>query len=139
MSRNNPILQYMLLLIVGMLMLLAFVGCKVTAPLPMGSTHEKNDSVRTEMRIDTIFRDRWHTEYMRGDTLYIHDSIDRWRIREVHIHDSIDNSRVDTVYQTVEIEKKGNAFLVRSGIALWVIIALIVIAVIAGIVLKFAK
>ena len=76
---------------------------------------------------------------MRGDTCFIHDSIDRWRIRDVYIHDSIDNSRIDTIYQTVQVDKEYKAFLVRSGVALWIIIALLIVAVIVGIIIKFAK
>ena len=122
------------------IVLALLVGCKsVTPAIPTNSHESSCDSIRTETRIDTIYRDRWHTEYMRGDTLIIHDSIDRWRIREVYIHDSIDNSRIDTIYQTVQVEKKGSAFLRNSGIALWVLITLFVVAVIIGIVLKFAK
>ena len=141
MSRQNPILKYLLLLIIGCMILLAFIGCKSMPQLPTPSgTHESSrDSIRTELRIDTIYQDRWHNVYMKGDTVFVHDSIDRWRIHEVYIHDSIDNSRIDTVYQKIEIEKQGSVFLRNSGIALWVILAIIFLAVIVGIVLKFAK
>ena len=92
-----------------------------------------------ELRIDTIYRDRWHKEYQKGDTVFIHDSIDRWHNRYVYIHDSIDNSRTDTVWQQVPVEKKQNMFLRNSGIALWVILTLAFVAMIIGIVIKFAK
>ena len=141
MSRQNPILQYLLLLIIGCMILLAFVGCKSMPqfPTPSGTHESSRDSIRTELRIDTVYQDRWHKEYVKGDTVFIHDSIDRWRIHEVYIHDSIDISRIDTIYQKVEVERKGDAFLRNSGIALWVILAIIFLAVIVGIVLKFAK
>ena len=140
MNRNNPIFKHLLLLIIGCMILLAFVGCKyLPSPIPTDTHEQTRDSIRTELRIDTIYRDRWHTEYRKGDTVFIHDSIDRWRIREVYIHDSIDNSRIDTIYKKVEIEKQGSAFLQRSGIALWIIIALLVVSVIIGIVIKVAK
>ena len=131
-------------LVLGLCMLLGICiltsSCKGTTPaIPTNVSTSTNDNDHKEQRIDTVYRDRWHTEYMRGDTLIIHDSIDRWRIREVYIHDSIDNSRIDTIYQQVQVEKKGSAFLQNSGIALWVLIALFVIAAIIGIVLKFAK
>lgn len=131
---------YFLGLIVISLILLAFVGCKSTQPptLP-NTTHTDRDSIRTELRIDTIHRDRWHKEYQKGDTIFIHDSIDRWHAHYIYIHDSIDNSRIDTIYQTVEVEKKGSEFLQNSGIALWALIALVVIAAIIGVIVKFAK
>lgn len=116
------------------------VSCK-TPQLPTlpNSSDRSHDSIRTEYVHDSVYIDRWHKEIQKGDTIYIHDSIDRWRNKYVYIHDSIDNSRTDTIYQNVEIEKKGSAFLRNSGIALWVLIALFILAVIVGVVLKFAK
>ena len=121
------------------MILLAFVGCNGSKPLASGSSHEKNDSVRTEYRIDTIYRDRVRKEYMRGDTFFIHDSIDRWKIREVYIHDSIDKTRIDTIYRTVEVEKKGSAFWKGSGIAFWILLGILVLGVAIGLIIKFAK
>ena len=116
------------------------VSCKTVTPtLPTNSHDSSRDSIRTEYVHDSVYIDRWHTQYMKGDTCYIHDSIDRWRNKYVYIHDSIDNSRIDTIYQTVHIEKPYKQFLVNSGIALWVLIVLFIIAVIIGIVIKFAK
>ena len=140
MNRQNPILIHLLLLIIGCMISLAFVGCNSVAPaLPTNTSSRTSDSVRTELRIDTIYQDRWHKEYQKGDTVFIHDSIDRWHNKYVYIHDSIDNSRTDTIYRKIQVEKKGSAFLRNSGIALWVIIGLILLAVIAGIFVKFAK
>lgn len=140
MQRNNPILKYLLLLIIGCMILLAFVGCKgAQLPILPNASEKTHDSIRTEYVHDSVYIDRWHREITKGDTIYIHDSIDRWRNKYVYIHDSIDNSRIDTIYKAVEIEKKGSAFLRNSGIALWVIIGLILLAVIGGIFVKFAK
>lgn len=107
---------------------MAFVGCK-TPQLPTlpNSSDRSHDSIRTEYVHDSVYIDRWHKEVQKGDTIYIHDSIDRWRNKYVYIHDSIDNSRTDTIYQTVEIEKKGSEFLRMSGIAFWILIAAIAI------------
>ena len=140
MNRENPIFRYLLLLIIDCMILLAFVSCR-TPQLPTlpNASEKTNDSIRTELRIDTIYQDRWHKEYAKGDTVYIHDSIDRWRVREVYIHDSINNSRIDTIYKAVQVEKPYKQFLVNSGIALWIIIILIVLAIVAGLFIKFAK
>lgn len=117
-----------------------FVGCKSQQlPTLPNSSDRSHDSIRTEYVHDSVYIDRWHKEIQKGDTIWIHDSIDRWRNKYVYIHDSIDNSRTDTIYQTVEVKKKGSAFLRNSGIALWVIIALIIAGVVIGIILKFAK
>lgn len=32
----------------------------------------------TDLRVDSISRDRWHEVFTRGDTVFVHDSIDRW-------------------------------------------------------------
>ena len=131
---------WLVLVLCAIICMLMLTSCKTVTPaLPTNVSSSDSSNHHTELRVDTVYRDRYHTEYMRGDTLIIHDSIDRWRIRDVYIHDSIDNSRIDTIYQQVQVEKKGSAFLQNSGIALWVLIALFVIAAIVGIVLKFAK
>lgn len=141
MNRENPIfIQMVIVLFLGMI-LLDFVGCKTPQlpTLPTNTHKDSHDSIRTEYVHDSVYIDRWHTQYMKGDTCYIHDSIDRWHNKYVYIHDSIDNSRTDTIYRQIQVEKKGSAFLRNSGIALWVIIGLILLAVIAGIFVKFAK
>lgn len=140
MNRENPIFIQMVIVLFLSMILLAFVGCK-TPQLPTlpSSSERSRDSIRTEYVHDSVYIDRWHREIQKGDTVYVHDSIDRWRNKYVYIHDSIDNSRTDTIYQQVVVEKSGSAFLRNSGIALWVLIAILVVAVIIGIVLKFAK
>lgn len=113
-------------------------GCKSQPclPIPSSGTHD-HDSVRTEYVHDSISVDRWHTIYAKGDTVYVRDSIYfyKWRNK----HDSIYINNTDTIYQTVQVEKQGSAFLRNSGIALWVLIGLLVVAAIIGIILKFAK
>ena len=119
------------------MVLFAMVGCKGSAPAVLGSAQSHRDSTRIEYKHDSIFTDRWHTRYIKGDTVYIHDSIftDRWH----RSHDTIRIEKTDTIPVPVPYEKKGSTFLRNSGIALWVIIALIILAVIAGIVIKVAK
>ena len=136
MSRNNPIFLYLLMLILACLMTLAFVGCKTTVPTLPTNTAQR-DSVRIELRHDSVYIDRWHTEYQKGDTVFIRDSVwrDRWHFK----HDSIYYASIDTIYQQITVEKKGSMFLRNSGIALWVLLGLLLVAVIIGIVLKFAK
>ena len=122
------------------ILLIAFIGCKSVVPTIPTNTHESSrDSIRTEYKHDSIYTDRWHTIYIKGDTVHVHDSIIKEKYKTIYIHDSIDNSRTDTIYQTVQVEKQGSAFLRNSGIALWVLIVIFLIAVIIGIVIKFAK
>ena len=124
-------------IIILLLMLLAMAGCK-QQQLPILPTNSaQRDSVRIEIQHDSVYIDRWHSIYTKGDTVYIHDSIfrDRWKFR----HDSIYFASTDTIYQQVVVEKQGSQFLRNSGIALWVLLGLLLLAVIVGIVLKFAK
>ena len=138
-KRQTKKMRIISLCIMGALLLLVlscFVGCKTVTPTLPTNTAQR-DSVRIEYRHDSIYTDRWHTEYTKGDTIYIRDSVwrDRWHFK----HDSIYYASVDTIYQQITVEKKGSMFLRNSGIALWVLIGLAVIAAIIGIVLKFAK
>lgn len=137
-NRNGNVFLWLLAAITLAICTLAMTGCKSQPclPIPSSGTHD-HDSVRTEYVHDSVTIDRWHKEYIKGDTVYIHDSIwrDRWRNK----HDSVYVNNTDTIYQTIQVEKKGSAFLRNSGIALWVLIGLLVVATIIGIILKFAK
>ena len=129
------------------LIVLAIVcsGCKTPCPCAAAGTNtqhsETNDSVHTEYVHDSIYIDRWHKEYVKGDTVFVRDSVfrDRWHYKQ--LHDSIYIASVDTITNTitVEVEKKGSAFWRGSGIALWVLIGCMVLGVIIGIIIKIAK
>lgn len=99
------------------------------------------DSIRTLFVHDSIYIDRWHSKEVAGDTIILHDSITRTIYKQVAQHDSVFINRCDTIYQTreIQVQKKNSTFLRNSGIALWCILALLLLAVIAGIVIKFAK
>lgn len=64
----------------------------------------------TTLKVDSVWRDRWHTEYLRGDTIFIRDSVyvDRYKYRdkvvEVVQKDSVPYEVI------VEVEKR-----VRNG------------------------
>ena len=139
-EHKHKIMSYGIIVLLLLFVICCFAGCKSQQmPTISNSSDRSHDSIRTEYVHDSVYIDRWHKEIQKGDTFYIHDSIDRWRDRYIRIYDSIDNSRIDTIYKAVEIEKKGSAFLRNSGIVLWVIIALIIAGMVIGIILKFAK
>ena len=119
------------------LLLFCMVSCKCPCAA-IGEQHAgSHDSVRIELVHDSVTIDRWHKEYIKGDTVFIRDSVwrDRWRNK----HDSIFICNSDTIYQTIEVEKKGSAFWKGSGIALWVLIGCIVLGLIVGLIIKIAK
>lgn len=65
-------------------------ACK-TLPHVVVTPSEVHNTDRTDIqtRVDTFWRDRWHTEYVKGDTVFVHDStyiyVPRWRDREVTV------------------------------------------------------
>ena len=75
-------------------------SCKTLPPAVLDAIHT-TDKKDIEQRVDTFWRDRWHTEYRNGDTIYIHDSIyiyvPKWREREVTV------TKTDSVPYPVEV------------------------------------
>lgn len=123
------------------LAMLACVSCG-SQNVVVANAHERTqDSVRIEYKHDSIYIDRYHHIYTQDDTVYIYDSIWRDRWHTINKHDSIYINSTDTIYQTstIEVEKKGSAFLRNSGIALWVLIGIFILTVIIGIILRFVK
>lgn len=121
-------------------MVVCFAGCK--AYYPTTSTTDKRDSICKVYVHDSIYVDRWRTKELKGDTVYLHDSIIRTLYQKIVQHDSVYINKCDTLYQVREVQaatKAGSTFLRNSGIALWVILSLLLLSVIAGIILKFAK
>lgn len=123
------------------LAMLACVSCGSQKVVASNAHERTQDSVRIEYKHDSIYIDRYHHIYTQGDTVYIYDSIWRDRYHTINKHDSIYINNTDTIYQTstVEVEKKGSAFLRNSGIALWVLIGIFILTVIIGIILRFVK
>lgn len=79
----------------------------------------------------------------RGDTTILHDSILYYKYKLIHDSIYVKFEVHDTIpADPVIIEKpltNNQIFLQRSGVALWVLIALLLLAVIIGIIIKFAK
>ena len=139
MSRNNNILQYLLLLILFGCLLLCFIGCKCPCVATGGTHSETHDSIHTEYKHDSIYIDRWHKEIVKGDTVFVKDSVWRDRWHYINRHDSVYFNLTDTIVQTIEVEKKGSAFWKGSGIALWCLLGAMVLAACIGLIIKFAK
>ena len=139
MQRNNNIFQYLLILILFGCVILAMASCRTIQPTTGGTHSSSTDSIRTEYLYDSIYIDRWHTIWQQGDTVYIHDSIYQNRIKHDSIYAYKYINTTDTIYQTIEIEKQGAAFWKGSGIAFWILLALMVIGITIGLIIKFAK
>lgn len=128
---------------------LVTIGCRQTRPVVLPHANVSlNDSFvyRWNFLLDTTITDHYREISYRGDTVYVKDST-----RETHNHyeikgDTIYKTTIDTIYVPVEVPievpgqiSKGNRFLINSGIALWVIAGVLIVALAIGITLKIAK
>lgn len=78
--------------LIGLMGLIGLVGCKTvkqTVEVPM-YIHDTTQTVR-ELH-DSIYIDRWHTEYQKGDTIYITDEVTK----------IVTKIKIDTAYKYVE-------------------------------------
>lgn len=78
--------------LVGLMGLIGLVGCKAvkeTVEVPV-YIHDTTQTVR-ELH-DSIYIDRWHTEYQKGDTIYITDEVTK----------IVTKIKIDTAYKYVE-------------------------------------
>ena len=85
--------------------LFATSGCAAKKPTVAPQVHtETNDSTEKHHKQDSVFIDRWHTEWLKGDTVYIHDSI-YFYVGNKETHDkNVRKNSADTVPQIVEKE-----------------------------------
>lgn len=106
MKRFSDIVQIVLIAAFYLcFLLLFFTGCR-TQVVAVKQTHTSDhDSIRTEYKHDSIYVDRVHNIFVKGDTVRIHDSIyvEKWRVRE--LHDSIVKVQTDSIPYVVEVEK----------------------------------
>ena len=114
--------------LIGIFLCACLFGCK-TKIVTVTEYKERHIHDTTQV-VDSVWRDRWHTEYLHGDTLYLRDSVFVYKykyldkIKETYIHDSIP-------YE-VEVQVPVR---VRSGYdkfcswAFWIIVVLIILRV----------
>ena len=131
MKRDNPILVQLLIAIFFCIAILAFVGCKATEPLVMVGTHDQTmDSVRIEYKRDSIFIDRVHKEIIKGDTVWIHDSIYVAVLKEILVHDSFRIEIHDSIPYKVEVQvpkKYVPKYYKNVSKGFWVLLAIVLV------------
>lgn len=95
-----------------------------------------HDTLHTEsVRVDSVEVTKWHTEFMKGDTVRLIDSV---YIRQTsYKHDTIRDiqEKPVEVEKVVEVERKQSKLhkiMIGSGVALW----LVVFIVATGIILR---
>lgn len=96
---------YTIFALTALLIVVLTTSCKSSEPLIESKVEYRYID---RERIDTLYNDRWHTEYMRGDTLVIHDSIDRWHTHNEYVRDTLilTDTVTKTEYVEVEVEKE---------------------------------
>lgn len=98
-----------------------FVGCKTTqyVPVPYPEYH-------TEWKHDSIDRWHYHKEYVKGDYVYVHDSVFIDRLQYLWKHDSIKVPEPYPVHDTTYVKTpltKWQAFQQKSWwwMAVWLV------------------
>lgn len=105
-----------------------FCGCK-TLPPPIPKTSRDSTRTRIETRVDTFWRDRWHTEKIKGDTVFIHDSI---YLEKIKYRDRVDSVTVrDSIPFPVEVPVRArNGYDKFTAKGFWVFICLLVLYIV---------
>lgn len=115
--------------------LACFCGCATTENFSAATVND-SVSVQREVRVDTVYRDRWHTEYIKGDTVYVRDSVERYVYKYRTLTDSVYVR--DSIPYPVEVVREvrvRNWYDHATASGFWALLA-----VFAGIVIwKFAK
>lgn len=78
-------------------------GCSRKTVAPVVEPVRIHDTTEIERMVhDSTYIERWHTQWLNGDTVFIHDSIDRWH--SVVKHDTLSLYRKVPVPQKVSVE-----------------------------------
>lgn len=127
---------------------MAMVGCAAPRPTISNSssseTEHTTDRSHVEYVIDSTIIDRLREVIYRNDTVYIRDSIyiEKWRDRQMTdtVRDTLYIEKTDTITNTieVEVEKPIAPFVIKSCIALWVIVGVAILAIVAWVWFNFA-
>lgn len=94
---------YTIFALTALLIVVLTTSCKSSEPLIESKVEYRYID---RVSVDTFYADRWHTEYSKGDTIYIHDSIDRWHTRNNETHDTLMFTDTITTTEYVEVEKE---------------------------------
>lgn len=130
------------------LLLITMIGCASSRPIMNeSSTHEReqsNNKTHVEHTTDSTLIDRLREVITRNDTVFIHDSIYIYKLRDRQItdtvHDTLYINNTDTIRLTItnEVEKPIAPFVRNSCIALWVIIGVAILALVGWVWFSFA-
>lgn len=129
-------LQFVAVVILGVILCaLLLSSCKTAAPIVTPPASTDSTRVRVEVRVDSVWRDRWHTQYVKGDTIFVRDSITTEKTRYIDRHDTL--CVRDSVPYLVEIPKpyrERNAYDKATARGFWVLLSALVLLIAARIV-----
>lgn len=139
-------MKKLLPIIVFLFVSLVLVGCASARPtITNSSSHEQehtNKQLHSETVVDSTLIDRLREVIIRHDTVYVkeYEYIYKWRDRQVTdtVRDTLYINQTDSVRIPVEVEKTIAPFVRNSCIALWMIVGVAILAIVAWIVWKFA-
>lgn len=124
------------------MVLLLLVGCLAGCKTKTVVVTEYRDRVQrdTVQLVDSVYQYRYIAAL--NDTVYIHDSIDRFRWRdkvvEVYVHDSVPYE-VEVIREVKQPLNGWQRFIQGSGYALWGMLFIGLIVLIISIVIKLKK
>lgn len=113
---------------------LLMIGCRVQS----FTQHHENDSIvtKTEYKWDSVYIDRYHTIFQKGDTIYKTDSIfiDRWHKAEKA--DTVYIDKTETIVQPQPYVPTYNKNCTRG---FWVLLAILILIIGGWAVRKYIK
>lgn len=84
----------------------------------------------TTLLVDSIWRDRWHTEYWKGDTIFIRDSVfvDRFKYRDIVV-ERVERDSIPYEVEVVQYVRQRNGYDRFTSWAFWILVVLAIIRV----------
>lgn len=120
------------------------IGCS-TSRYYSNTSHAEHDTIRVinvDLRIDSVWRDRIHTVEVKGDTVYLTDSItvEKWKLRTLvdTMWKTNYTTRIDSVYvETPSVIHERSKYDIFTSYGFWILLAINLIAFIL-VILYFA-
>lgn len=106
---------------------LSLTSCRTIQVVPEIHTEYIHDTIS---RVDSVWRDRVHTEYQRGDTIILRDSVYLYQYKT--LDKVVEVIKRDSIPYAVEVEKQVRyvpGFYKWSTWVLWLLIAAFIIYV----------
>lgn len=138
---KKKLLLWIPIAIVLVLVVCGLCSCKTTGAVtptitpPQVNTNQYHG--HDAYTVDTVYLDRWHTIIEKGDTIYVHDSVTINKFRDRYVTDTF--TRADTIRKYINVLDKSQEAWIRWGKIAAGVVAAFILAIIIGIILKFAK